>query len=220
MKILFFFVSIALLAWITIAKTTSTHQRLITNNITRCAAIEIAAPARKIQQSSTILLELDLSLNSSKIYNEMFGQNASKKPAHQSNFICMDTFSKKLDSTSDAVFDNLGQLIELRNKRFSKDGLEKRDISVAISIAAALVSLLANVGTSIFFGLSIEELSSNVEYLNQQLNLDAAFSETIAQNTRIVAQKENEIAIATNMISTSFSKFRRVGACTTLKVKL
>ena len=218
--IFFTTILLGLISLVIEAKTTSSHHKLITTNYTKCAAIEIAAPAHKINPSATILLELDLSLNATHIYDSMFGKGASRDESHKANFECMQRYSNKLDRTTDATFESLEQLLNLRNRRFSPSAPKKRDLSIAISVLAALTSLLANVGTSIFFGLSIQELSSNVEYLNNQLDLDATYSKTIAENTKLIAAKENEIAIQTNIISTSFKRFRRVGACTTLKVRL
>ena len=124
-------------------------------------------------------------------------------------------FIRSLGAVTEQVFDRLQEAIEL--KLPESNGRVKRGVS-ALPIALSISSLLATGGFSLYFGLSLRDLQSYVQKLEEQMNEDRLFTDTVARNTRILTNNTELIGFRTNVISTSFVQFRKWATCTLFKI--
>ena len=70
----------------------------------------------------------------------------------------------------------------------------------------------------LYFGLSMRDLQRYVADLERRMENDESFSDSIARNTRILKNASDCVAIKTNIVSTSFSKFRELNTCNELAI--
>ena len=78
------------------------------------------------------------------------------------------------------------------------------------------VSFLAGLG--IYFGMSIQSLSRYVEQLERRMINEEEFSDSIARNTKLLQHEGETIGLKTNIISTSFLRFRLLATCNLFRI--
>ena len=105
-----------------------------------CSAIEIAEATHFSRAVRPLEIELDLSLNASQLYEDVYGKGSTTAETHKSHYDCHSRHIEALDGVSESVFQSLSDAILLRTTNFDTNRGTRS--AAALPIAMSIASLI------------------------------------------------------------------------------
>ena len=129
----------------------SRNVKVISSRDSPCSAIEITEPTHFSNSVRPLEVELDLSLNATQLYEEVYGTGATKAETHEGHFQCHEKHIAALDSGRDVVFKNFQDAIEIRVTNFEVKR-RTRAASAALHLIMSVASLVGEYRQPAFVG--------------------------------------------------------------------
>ena len=125
--------------------------KVISSMDTPCSTIEISTPVHFSRAVRPLEIELDLSLNATSLYENVYGKGAADSATHKSHFECHANHIEALDGVSESVFQNLKEAILLRTTDFeTKRGTRS---AAALPIIMSVASLVGKFHDELLVGV-------------------------------------------------------------------
>ena len=107
---------------------------------------------------------------------------------------------------------NIKNETENENVKESKS-VGKRAVVALIAIAAAVVSMLTTISSSIYFSMEMNGLKNYIYDVNAQLDSDAKLLHRVSENLQTLKKGEDVIGIQTDALYSSLLKLKDRNAC-------
>ena len=183
------------------------HSTIITNSEAPCIGIELGSTTHRLVQTHPVLFSVNSYINATQQYENIF---STTKNEHKENFACLKEVVVNLNSATEDGFREIKKAVELRDETEGERQKRSPTALVAAAITSAITSLLATLASSIYFGMTLARLGIVIDGIQRQVEADATYAKSIAGNVRIVANHSNTVGVVTNLVTTSFEKFRHV----------
>ena len=181
-----------------------------------CLALELGTPVFNEEKVFPLEIEVVLKVDMATEYDQVYGHGAHKAQSHEAHYRCAAGFIATLEPITENALWQLQSAIDIRKKETSTDTRQGRAVSLPAALSVS--SLIATGAFSLYFGMTIKELENYVSSLDEKLDYEQNFSDTIASNTKIIGTRANVLALRTNIISASFNSWREVTTCNLYKI--
>ena len=136
-----------LLVWLICYATTrgttqplSSTVRILSNKDHPCSCFEVAEPTHEVTATRPLVLEINLRVNTTQEYDQVFGDGAHKARSHKAHFECVDNFVAGLESVTEGLFHRLNDAINVRTGTMSQRDKRALSVPVALSVASLLAT--------------------------------------------------------------------------------